>query len=104
MPRRGTKHPRFDAHYDLLDGRMDAELICTVTARLRPGCGPRIYRLVAATRTGAIVHVITGKGKGSANGPLLRGLVRTLLQGELRSMVGRWSLDDSEGGYKVQLR
>src|SRR6266496_5212705 len=39
--------------------------------------------------TGAIVHIITGKGKGSANGPVLRGLVKSLLQGELRSLVAR---------------
>jgi hypothetical protein len=35
---------------------------------------------------------------------VLRGVVKTLLQGELRSMVARWDLDDGEGGYKVQVR
>ncbi|MGH7607358.1 MAG: Smr/MutS family protein, partial [Gemmatimonadales bacterium] len=55
-------------------------------------------------KPGAVVHIITGKGKGSAGGPVLRGLVKTLLQGELRSYVAQWGLDDAEGGYKVQLR
>src|SRR5256886_15913550 len=55
-------------------------------------------------KAGALVHIITGKGKGSADGPVLRGLVRTLLQGELRGMVSEWGLDDGEGGYRVRVR
>lgn len=35
---------------------------------------------------------------------VLRGLVGKLLQGEFRIMVARWDLDESEGGYKVQVR
>lgn len=77
-PRRG-KHPTFDASDDLLDA----------WRRRKPG---------------AVVHIITGKGKGSAGEPVLRGVVKTLLQGELGSMVAKWGLDDAEGGYKVQLR
>jgi len=51
-----------------------------------------------------VVHINTGKGKGSANGPVLRGLVKTLLQGELRAMVEESQLDDGEGGYRVRVR
>jgi DNA-nicking Smr family endonuclease len=51
-----------------------------------------------------VVHIITGKGRGSANGPVLRGLVKGLLRGELRGMVAEWQLDDAEGGYRVRLR
>jgi DNA-nicking Smr family endonuclease len=55
-------------------------------------------------KAGAVVHLITGKGKGSARGPVLRGLVKTLLQGELRVLVAEWGLDDGEGGYRVRVR
>jgi DNA-nicking Smr family endonuclease len=55
-------------------------------------------------KNGALVHIITGKGKGSANGPVLRGVVKNLLQGELRAKVVEWGLDDGEGGYKVKVR
>lgn len=53
---------------------------------------------------GAVVHIITGKGKGSAGAPVLRGLVKTLLQEELREFVAEWARDDAEGGYKVRVR
>jgi DNA-nicking Smr family endonuclease len=55
-------------------------------------------------KAGAVVHIITGKGKGSASGPVLRGLVKILLQGELRALVAEWGLDDGEGGYRVKVR
>lgn len=55
-------------------------------------------------RPGAVVHIITGKGRRSAGAPVLRGLVKTLLQGELRALVGDWARDDADGGYKVRLR
>jgi DNA-nicking Smr family endonuclease len=105
MPQRGAKHPRFDAHDDLLDGRVDGELDLHGYGAIETPSAVRAFLDSWRRRKpGAIVHIITGKGKGSANGPVLRGLVKTLLQGELRSMVARSSLDDSEGGYKVQVR
>ena len=105
MPRRGAKHPRFDAHDDPLDGRVDAELdLHGYGAIETPSAVRSFLESWRRRKPGAIVHIITGKGKGSAHGPVLRGLVKTLLQGELCSMVARSTLDDSEGGYKVQLR
>jgi len=35
---------------------------------------------------------------------VLRGLVKTLLQGELGALVAEWGLDDGEGGYRVKVR
>lgn len=105
MPRRGPKHARFDAHDDLLDGRVDDELdLHGYSAIETPSAVRAFLDSWRRRKPGALVHIITGKGKGSAKGPVLRGLVKTLLQGELRSMVVRSSLDDNEGGYKVQLR
>ena len=53
---------------------------------------------------GLVVHVITGRGRNSANGPVLRGRVSALLKGELASLVADWGPDDSDGGFKVKLR
>ena len=105
MSRRGARHPQFDASDDLLDARPVASLdLHGYTALEVPSAVRAFLNSWRSRKTGAIVHIITGKGKGSTNGPVLRGLVKTLLQGELRSLVARWDLDDSEGGYKVQVR
>jgi len=103
--RRGPRHPQFDASDDLLDGRVDATLDLHGYGAIETASAVRSFLDGWRRRKpGAIVHIITGKGKGSENGPVLKGLVKSLLQGELRSMVARWDLDDSEGGYKVQVR
>src|SRR5574339_277923 len=105
MPRRGPKHPQFDANDDLLDGRVEDPLdLHGYSAIETPSAVRSFLDRWRRRKPGAIVHIITGKGKGSQNGPVLRGLVKSLLQGELRSMVVRWDLDDGEGGYKVQVR
>ena len=50
------------------------------------------------------MHVITGRGRNSANGPVLRGRVSALLKGELAPLVADWGPDESDGGFKVKLR
>lgn len=105
MTPRRSKHPTFDASDDLLDARADATLdLHGLTATETPSAVRSFLDTWRRRKPGAIVHIITGKGKGSAGGPVLRGVVKTLLQGELRSIVAKWDLDDSEGGYKVQVR
>jgi DNA-nicking Smr family endonuclease len=51
-----------------------------------------------------VVSIVTGKGNRSANGPVLRGLVKNLLERECRVIVRDWRLDDGEGGDRVSLR
>jgi len=101
--RRG--HPVFDSRDPLLDGRVVAELdLHGFGAAEAPGAVRAFLATWQRRQAGAVVHIITGKGKGSANGPVLRGLVKTLLQGDLRALVAEWGLDDAGGGYKVRLR
>jgi DNA-nicking Smr family endonuclease len=54
-------------------------------------------------RPGAVLHVITGKGRGSAGRPALRPAIRALLKGDLRAAVCDWALDADEGGFLVRL-
>jgi DNA-nicking Smr family endonuclease len=101
--RRG--HPIFDSSDPLLDERVAADLdLHGYSATEAPAAVRAFLASWQRRKPGAVVHIITGKGKGSANGPVLRGLVRTLLQGELRAMAAEWGLDDAGGGYKVRVR
>ena len=105
MGRRGPKQPQFDASDDLLDGPVEDSLdLHGYSAIETPSAVRSFLDRWRRRKPGAIVHIVTGKGKGSQNGPVLRGLVKSLLRGELRLMVARWDLDDGEGGYKVQVR
>jgi DNA-nicking Smr family endonuclease len=106
MGRRGKRgHPAFDTRDALLDAPAEAELdLHGLSATEAPSAVRSFLETWRRRKSGALVHIITGKGKGSANGPVLRGLVKGLLQGELRSLVTEWRLDEGEGGYRVRLR
>lgn len=102
---RGRRQPTFDSRDPLLDARVDGELdLHGYSATEAPSAVRTFLETWRRRKTGALVHIVTGKGKGSANGPVLRGLVKGLLQGELRAMVAEWGLDDGEGGYRVRVR
>ena len=99
------RHPAFDARDPLLDARADAELDLHGFGATEARSAVRAFLESWRRRNpGAVVHIITGKGKGSAGGPVLRGLVKSLLQGELSGLVAEWGLDDGEGGYRVRVR
>ena len=106
MGRRGkTSHPAFDSRDPLLDAPADGELDLHGFGAIEARSAVRAFlESWRRRKAGAVVHIITGKGKGSAGGPVLRGLVKTLLQGELRGMVSECGLDDGEGGYRVRVR
>ncbi len=57
-----------------------------------------------ARYSGCVVHIITGRGRNSANGPVLKPLVRELLQGPLAGHIRDHTQDLDEGGYLVRLR
>lgn len=105
MARKRRGHPVFDSSDPLLDARVAGELdLHGYSATEAPSAVRAFLASWQRRQPGAVVHIITGKGKGSANGPVLRGLVKALLQGELRSMAAAWGLDDADGGYKVRVR
>src|SRR6266852_4180105 len=99
------RHPAFDSRDPLLDARADPELDLHGFGAVEAQSAVRAFlESWRRRKAGAVVHIITGKGKGSASGPVLRGVVKTLLQGELRLLVTEWGLDDGEGGYRVRVR
>ncbi len=52
---------------------------------------------------GQVVHIITGKGRGSMGRPVLRPAVRTELKGGSASLVKEFSIDEGDGGYLALL-
>ncbi len=58
----------------------------------------------ARVSSGQVVHLITGRGLGSRGAPVLRGRVRTLLDGDLSRFVAEREMDLDEGGWLVRLR
>ena len=62
-----------------------------------------LFRM-AQTKPGAVVRVITGRGNRSETGPVLKPLVRDLLDGRLAKHVERYTVDQGSGAYLVQVR
>ena len=97
MPRQ----PTFSSHDLLLDARPAVTL--DLHGRTEAEARAAVDTLVKSS-SGKLVHVITGKGKGSAGGPVLKTMVRGMLKGSLAPMVRDWSLDAGEGGFRILLR
>jgi DNA-nicking Smr family endonuclease len=51
---------------------------------------------------GGLLHIITGKGRGSERGPVLKKTVATLLRDT--SGIDAWGTDLDGGGYLVRLK
>ncbi|HXY69761.1 MAG TPA: Smr/MutS family protein [Gemmatimonadales bacterium] len=103
MPRRRPRQPQFDASDPLLDGpatTLDLHGDTVAAARTR------VAQFLAATarrQPGSRVHIITGRGRGSSDGPRLRPAVAALLKGECARWVKTWDRDVDDGGFVVLL-
>ena len=65
----------------------------------------RFLRAQSKARPGAVVRVVTGRGRGGGGAPI-RTRVRTLLRGlrDQGTVVRDYVLEDSEGSFLVPLR
>lgn len=105
MNRRPVR-PRQTNPFDPLDGpiaiRLDLHGFSAAEAERHL---PAWLRQCADREPGTLVHVITGKGRNSPGGAVLRPRVKRLLSG-LRAPgpVAAFGLDDDEAGYLVRLR
>lgn len=106
MGRRGKGgQPAFDSRDPLQDGRADAELdLHGFTANEAPPAVRSFLETWQRRKAGAIVHIITGRGKGSPAGPVLRGVVAGVLKSAPGSLVAEWAPDDAAGGFRVRVR
>lgn len=96
--------PRRDP-FEPLDGAIDAAL--DLHGDRADEARTRVVRFLAEAhrrKPGALVHVITGKGRGSARGPVLKGAIRSLLRADTVKEVAAWGPDLDGGGYLIRLR
>lgn len=99
-----TRHPRFDPSDDLFDTGPAADLDLHGHSVDEAARALTAFLKTWQSRApGAVVHVITGKGRNSPNGSALKPLVTRLLKTELRSLVREWARDIDEGGFFVRL-
>jgi len=105
MPRRRSPPPRFDASDDLhgapLAGRIDLHGLSAAQAEAAVRSFIDTWR---RREPRAVVLIITGKGKGSPEGAVLRPAIRRLLKTKFSGFVSDWALDDSEGAFRVRVR
>ena len=103
--KRRPKHPRFDPVLGLsrvpIAGQLDLHGLTVAEAESAVrGFIDRSRR----RQPGAVVLIITGKGKSSTAGPVLRPAIQQLLKTTLSGYVEERALDDSEGAFRVRLR
>jgi len=58
----------------------------------------------ARTQPGAVLRIITGKGKGSGGTPVLRTRVHALLMDDLAPVVEEWAGEPGAGSFLVRVR
>ena len=103
--RKGHPFPAFGTRDPLLDAVPAA--ILDLHGDTAFGAERRVadfIRTQARIRPGQVVHVITGKGRGSAGRPVLPGAVRRVLSGEVSRFVAEWDRDLDEAGFLVRLK
>lgn len=52
---------------------------------------------------GGLLHLITGRGRRSATGPVLKPLVKGVLVATPVRVVEAWGKDETDGGFVVRL-
>jgi DNA-nicking Smr family endonuclease len=100
-----ARQPRFDSRDDLLDGAgATLDLHGAGAAEARAAVRAFIATQSRSAR-GSVVHIITGKGRGSANGSVLRPAVAAELRGPACApLIVEMDRDTDGGGFKVRLR
>jgi DNA-nicking Smr family endonuclease len=102
---RRSKHPTFDDSDDLLSAPLAARVdLHRLTVDQAEGVVRNFIDTWRRREPGAVVLIITGKGKGSLDGPVLRPAIQQLLKTRLSGFVAEWALDDSEGAFRVRVR
>ena len=52
---------------------------------------------------GGLLHLITGRGRGSTGAPVVKPLVKGVLTGTPHGVAEAWGKDETDGGFLVRL-
>jgi len=63
---------------------------------------PRFLAAARRRHPGGLIHIITGKGRGSPGHPVLKTVVRSLLRSGTIEGVREWNVDSAGGGYLIR--
>ena len=97
--------PAFGGHDPLLDAQPRATLDLHGDTALQAERRVRDFIIAhAQVSRGQVVHVITGKGRGSGGRPVLPGAVRRALSGDVARFVADWDKDLDEAGFLIRLK
>lgn len=94
--------PRFEIRDPLLDAKPADSL--DLHGFRADEVAPAVERFLRRQPTGTVVHIITGRGRGSPGKPVLGPRVKALLAGRLSGLVSDYAKDLSDGGYLVRRR
>ncbi len=96
--------PQFGAGDALLDARPGATLDLHGDTALEAQRRTHDFIVThARVSPGSTLHIITGRGRGSAGRPVLPGMVKRVLQGSARQFVAEFDRDLDDGGFLVRL-
>ena len=102
--RRG-KHPEFGVSGDLLDATPVATLDLHGDTAVEAERRVRDFiKTQSRISRGKVVHIITGRGLGSPGRPVLPGVVRKVLKGEMSRFVREHDRDLDDAGFLARLR
>jgi len=103
--RRRGEVPAYGGHDPLLDAAPVATLDLHGDTAVDAERRVRDFILThARISRGRVVHVITGRGRGSAGAPVLPGVVRRVLRGDVAPWVAEFDRDLDEAGYLIRIR
>src|SRR5262249_17229932 len=90
--------------FDALDGRVDEELdlhgFSGIDAK---GMIEGFLKAAQKRHPGGLLHIITGRGKGSPGRPVVKPVIRAALSAAPATVVKEWAKDQADGGFLVRL-
>lgn len=106
MARKRRRNPRYEPFDPLLDAEPAAVLdLHGFTAAEAERAVRNFITTWQRRASGQVVHIITGRGRGSPGRPVLRGAVKRFLAADdVAHFVTDVQLDLDDGGYLVRLR
>jgi DNA-nicking Smr family endonuclease len=92
-------------HDPLMDVSPDATLDLHGQAAAEAVRSARAFlELWRRRRPGAVIHLITGKGRGAGGRSALRPAIRRAIRDDLQAWVADWCRDENDGGFLVKVR